>query len=184
MTTPIQGSSPATAQPMPAMKRTLTPSIMSYPPLFVVSRNTKFKIIGGLKNTQISKNVYNEFGLNNSSNRNGEHLTDFTQIDYHALRQNFRKERENYGPYIYANNAKAQVNLNKKWINCALNYEAYSSFKGRCPLCNGYCRRKWIRRYEFKSWTRMIAFHIALIPLGKVWIQLFSLQLWVNSRAD
>ena len=37
---------------------------------------------------------------------------------------------------------------------------------------------------EFKSWTRLIAFHIALIPLGKVWIQLFSLQLWVNSRAD
>ena len=30
----------------------------------------------------------------------------------------------------------------------------------------------------------LIAFHIALIPLGKVWIQLFSLQLWVNSRAD
>ena len=23
-------------------------------------------------------------------------------------------------------------------------------------------------------------FHIALIPLGKVWIQLFSLQLWVG----
>ena len=30
----------------------------------------------------------------------------------------------------------------------------------------------------------LIAFHIAQIPLGKVWIQLFSLQLWVNSRAD
>ena len=43
---------------------------------------------------------------------------------------------------------------------------------------------KWTRRYEFKSWTRLIAFHIALTPLGKVWIQLFSLQLWVNSRAD
>ena len=54
----------------------------------------------------------------------------------------------------------------------------------RCPWCNGYCRRKWTRRHEFKSWTRQIAFHIALIPLGKVWIQLFSLQLWVNSRAD
>ena len=53
-----------------------------------------------------------------------------------------------------------------------------------CPWCNGYRRRKWIRRHEFKSWTRLIAFHIALIPLGKVWIQLFSLQLWVNSRAD
>ena len=40
----------------------------------------------------------------------------------------------------------------------------------RCPWCNGYHRRK-IRRHEFKSWTRLIAFHIALIPLGKVWIQ-------------
>ena len=34
--------------------------------------------------------------------------------------------------------------------------------------------RKWTRRHEFKTWTRLIAFHIALIPLGKVWIQLFS----------
>ena len=48
----------------------------------------------------------------------------------------------------------------------------------------GYRRRKWIRRYEFKSWTRLIGFHIALIPLGKVWIQFFSPQLWVNSRTD
>ena len=53
-----------------------------------------------------------------------------------------------------------------------------------CPWCNGYRRRKWTRRHGFKSWTRLIAFHISLIPLGKVWIQLFSLQLWVNSRAD
>ena len=48
----------------------------------------------------------------------------------------------------------------------------------------GYRRRKSTRRHEFKSWTRLIAFHIALIPLGKVWIQLFPLQLWVNSRTD
>ena len=41
----------------------------------------------------------------------------------------------------------------------------------RCPWCSRYRRRKWARRYEFKSCTRMIAFHIALIPLGKVWIQ-------------
>ena len=53
-----------------------------------------------------------------------------------------------------------------------------------CPWWNGYRRRKWARRHEFKSWMRLIAFHIALIPLGKVWIQLFTLQLWVNSRAD
>ena len=54
----------------------------------------------------------------------------------------------------------------------------------RCPWCNGYHRRKWTRWHEFKSWTSLIAFHMALIPLGKVWIQLFSLQLWVNSRTD
>ena len=41
----------------------------------------------------------------------------------------------------------------------------------RCPWCNGYRRRIWTRRHEFKSWTWLIAFHIALIPLGKVWIQ-------------
>ena len=35
-----------------------------------------------------------------------------------------------------------------------------------------------------KGWPRLIAFHMTLIPLGKVWIQLFSLQLWVNSRTD
>ena len=53
-----------------------------------------------------------------------------------------------------------------------------------CWWCNAYRRRKWTRQHEFKSWTRLIAFHKALIPLGKVWIQSFSLQLRVNSRAD
>ena len=62
--------------------------------------------------------------------------------------------------------------------------DCLSSTEWRCPWCNCYHRRKWIRRHEFKSWTRLIAFHIALIPLGKVWIQLFSLQLWVNSKTD
>ena len=47
----------------------------------------------------------------------------------------------------------------------------------KIPWCNGYRHRNWTWRHEFKSWTR-------LIPLGKVWIQLFSLQLWVNSRTD
>ena len=45
---------------------------------------------------------------------------------------------------------------------------------GRCTWSNGYRRRNWTRRHEFITWTRLIAFHIALIPLGKVWIQLFS----------
>ena len=32
----------------------------------------------------------------------------------------------------------------------------------KCPWYNGYHRRKWTRRHEFKSWTRLTAFHIAL----------------------
>ena len=42
----------------------------------------------------------------------------------------------------------------------------------------GHDRRKWIRRSEFKSWTRLFAFHIALILFKKVWIQVYSLHLW------
>ena len=34
-------------------------------------------IVGGDKNAQIGKNVNNKFSLHNSSNRNGEHQTDF-----------------------------------------------------------------------------------------------------------
>ena len=64
--------------------------------------------------------------------------------------------------------------------DCPMNI--ISTYFGWCLWCNGYRRRKWTRRHVFKSWTRLIAFHIALTPLGKVWIQLFSLQLWVNSR--
>ena len=83
---------------------------------------------------------------------------------------------------------KKKKNLETYWIH-HVNYSCtlpsiiqYTPW--RCPWCNCYRRRKWTRRYEFKSWTRLIAFHIALIPLGKVWIQIFSLQLWVNSGTD
>ena len=37
---------------------------------------------------------------------------------------------------------------------------------------------------EFKPWTRLFAFHIALISSEKVTIQLFSQQEWLNSMAD
>ena len=33
----------------------------------------------------------------------------------------------------------------------------------RYPWCNGYRHRIWAQRYEFNSWTRLIAFQIALI---------------------
>ena len=52
-------------------------------------------VISGDMNAQIGKNVNHKFSLHNSSNRNGEHLTDFTLEN--ASIQNIRKERENYG---------------------------------------------------------------------------------------
>ena len=72
-----------------------------------------------------------------------------------------------------------EVNNGNK-SNSMKKIEKQNNPKVRCPWCNGYRRRKWTRRHEFKSWTRLIAFHIVLIPLGKVRIQLFSLQLWVK----
>ena len=71
-----------------------------------------------------------------------------------------------------------------QFVSLSLSRREVPVVLGRCLWCNGYRRRKWTRQYDFKSWMRLIAFHIALIPLGKVWIQLFSLQLWVNSRKD
>ena len=51
-------------------------------------------------------------------------------------------------------------------------------------LRNQYCVRKWNRLPEFKSWTKFFIFCIVLIPFGNVWLNLFSLQLQVNRRAD
>ena len=56
--------------------------------------------------------------------------------------------------------------------------------KWRCSWCNGYHCRKWTQRPEFKSWTNLFAFHIMLVPLVKVCIQLSFFQIWVNSMAD
>ena len=49
---------------------------------------------------------------------------------------------------------------------------------------NIYRCRKRTRQPESKSWTRLFVFHVALIYLGKVGIQLLSLQLQVNRRVD
>ena len=54
-------------------------------------------IIGRDMDVQIGKNVNNKFNILDSSNRNGEHLSDFT-LENRLTCLNFRKERENYGP--------------------------------------------------------------------------------------
>ena len=74
----------------------------------------------------------------------------------------------------------------KMYSNNTLNFKESTTILNAHTkkVCNIYRRRKWIRWPELKSWRMLSAFHIALILLGKVWIQLFSLQPWVNSKAD
>ena len=85
-------------------------------------------IICGDINAQIGKNI-NKFSLDNSSNGNGEYLTDFIQENrLTGLHMKFQK----LWTYTYANSAKAQIHyihINKKWNNSAtFNCKIYSSF--------------------------------------------------------
>ena len=132
MATPAQQLS-ATALLMLVKKQISSPSITSYPPLFVASRNNVL-IIGGDMNAQIGKNVNNKFSLHNSSNRNGKHQTNFTRENrLTCLNSRFQKKKGKLRTYTYANKTKAQIDyifINKKWNNSTLNCKAYSSFEG------------------------------------------------------
>ena len=91
-------------------------------------------VIGGDMNAQIGKNGNNKYSLHNTSNRNGQHLTDFMiENRLGCLNTNYQKREGKLWTYTYANNTKAQIDyvlINKKWKNSALNCEAYSSFEG------------------------------------------------------
>ena len=91
-------------------------------------------VIGGEMNAQIGKNGNNKYSLHNTSNRNGQHLTDFMIENRLAcLNTNYQKREGKLWTYTYANNSKAQIDyvlINKKWKNSAMNCEAYSSFEG------------------------------------------------------
>ena len=90
-------------------------------------------IIGGDTNAQIGKNVNHKFSLHNLSNRNGEHLIDFTlENRLTCLNTKFQKRKGKLWICTYANNTKAQIDYvfkNIKWNNSTLNCEAYSSFE-------------------------------------------------------
>ena len=86
-------------------------------------------VIGGGINAQIGKNGNNKYSLHNTSNRNGQHLTDFT-IENRLT--NFQMRKGKLWTYSYANNNKAQIDyvfINKKWKNSAMNCAAYSTFE-------------------------------------------------------
>ena len=91
-------------------------------------------VIGGDPNAQIWKHVNNKYSLHNTSNRNGQHLTDFMiENKLTCLDTNYQKREGKLWTDTYANNNKAQIDyvfINKKWKNSAMNCEAYSSFEG------------------------------------------------------
>ena len=95
----------------------------------------KVLVIGGDMNAQIGKNGNHKYSLHNSSNSNGQHLTDFMiENRLTCLNTNLKKKKEGkLWTYTYANNTKALIDyvfINKKWKNSAINCEAYSSFEG------------------------------------------------------
>ena len=85
-------------------------------------------------NAQIGKNRHNKYSLHNTSNRNGQHLTDFMiENRLTCLNTNYQKRKRKLWTHTYANNSKAQIYyvcINTKWKNSAMNCEAYSSFEG------------------------------------------------------
>ena len=80
-------------------------------------------------NAQIGKIVNNKFSLHDLTNRNWEHLMDFTlENGLICLNTKFQKIKEKLWTYTYPKNPKAQLDyilMNKEWINTALNSEAY-----------------------------------------------------------
>ena len=75
-------------------------------------------VIGEDKNVQIGKKVNHKFSLHNSSNRNGERLTDFMlENRLSCLSTKFQKRKGKLWTYTYTNNTKAQIDyifINKK----------------------------------------------------------------------
>ncbi len=68
----------------------------------------------------------------------------------------------------FFNTARILRRILETWgdlLSLKFQWKTISLLIWRCPWCNG--NRRWIstRRHEFKSWTRLIAFHIALVPL-------------------
>ena len=108
------------------------PSTMSYLVCSIPKHNVL--IIGGDMNAQIRKNRNHKYNLHNVSNRNGQHLTDFTiENRLTCLNTNFQKREGKLWTHMYANNTKAEIDyvfINKKWKNSAINCEAYSSYMG------------------------------------------------------
>ena len=56
--------------------------------------------------------------------------------------------------------------------------------KGDACILMVYLLLKWFQQPEFRIWTRLFAFPIVLMPMGKIWFKLFFFQPWENSWAN
>ena len=67
-------------------------------------------VIDGDMNAQIGENGNHKYSLHNSSNRNGQHVTDFTiENRLTCLNTNFQKRLGKLWTYTYANNNKTPI---------------------------------------------------------------------------
>ena len=134
MATPEQQLSPATALPMLSEETEL---IAFYDELSSLVRSIpkhNVLVMGGDMNAQIGKNGNHKYSLHNSSNKNGQHLSDFTiENRLTCFNTNFQKREGKLWIYTYTNNTKAQIDyvfINKKWKNSARNCKEFSLFEG------------------------------------------------------
>ena len=97
-------------------------------------------------------------------------------------------------PYIHIHNLSLSLSLSHTHTHTHTYIHIYITITLRTPpyiyiyiwrrsRCNGYYPRKETQWPEFKAWTGLFTFPMALISMGKLGIQQFSLQLWINSRA-
>ena len=126
----MQKLSPATALSMLVKTLNSSPSTLSSPLLFIASLNN-VHVMGGDMNAQIRKNGNQKYSQHNSSNRNGQHLTNFTientLTNLSTKKGEKTKERLIRKQYLCTDRQRL---YNKKWKNSAVNCEAYSSFAG------------------------------------------------------
>ena len=77
--------------------------------------------------------------------------------------------------YIYERKKKAAWQITLTYFGIMLITPSKFS---TCP------RGVMVKAMDCSYSSRAITFTFGQIPLGKVWIELFSLQLWINSRTD
>ena len=94
-------------------------------------------VIGGDMNVQIGKNRNNRYSLHNTSNRNGQHLTEFMMENrLTCLSTNYQKREGKLWTYKYVNNSKAQIDyafVNKKWKKLAGWIARHTPLSQVCP---------------------------------------------------